>query len=257
MLAILAVLGIIHNPAQAQSGASPELMRSMSSQWGWTNTKWTVSDEIQLRDRRLIDAAMPRGESHKKIVQIYRQHANAAQKRPFDHDAAFRWIYASYRGQLVDKEFDRRELSRARLALVTGHHPFENAEWSRLRFLMEANSLPRPQLKPVGEKLLKKYPKDHEVKYHMIRVLMSGSFHDEGKQQALTYAQDLIRSDSKRPSYYAVLGEIYLRSCMWRKNSADARQAISAYQMYLKLAPPDAAFRKQAQDNLKWLQTQR
>ncbi|RYZ92627.1 MAG: hypothetical protein EOP06_03705 [Proteobacteria bacterium] len=116
--------------------------------------------------------------------------------------------------------------------------------WTRLRFLVDARNFPDTLLRPVGERLVQRDPKDYEVKYRLIDTFNPGESKAE-KKQALIYAHDLIRLNPKRASGYSALGGVYYRDWLLNKNRTDAGNAIAAYQRYLKIAPPNEPFRRQ------------
>lgn len=96
-------------------------------------------------------------------------------------------------------------------------------------------------------------PDDYDVKFRLIAILTPGLSTEE-KKQAVSYANDLIRIDAKRPSAYSALGGVYYRSWLISKSRDDAEKSIAAYRRYLQLAPANDTFRPQAQSIIAMMQ---
>lgn len=252
LMALLALSASLY-PLPAQEKPPRELLKS-SSQWQWTKEQWNTPETPFMQLREAVDKELFKGVKPETALKTYQKWASQSQKSPQDTKAAFAWIYAAYRAQQVVPDFDKKLFSQARMALSFGRYPSNNSEWARLRFLIESQPLARQQLKEVGERILKKYPKDAEIKYQLVRTLSPTSPRE--KQQALKYAQDLIRLAPKRANYQALLGGIHFKAWLAHKNDVDAQAGIKAYQEFLLLAPENDSFRPQAQRTIKLLQGQ-
>lgn len=248
--------------AQTRSGRGGTLVQD---QWAWTKEAWTGNEANYRRLRRSIEGAVfqdrqtanrtanrqqtsrtrttqrPATQRTSQLVQSYRR---AIGQKVSDPTNIFAWAYSSYRAAQIDPAFEA-ELAQAYQRLAREASP-RTYEYARLRFLIEARSLPRRQLLNVGRRLLSEGSDDFEVKFRLIEILRPGLSASE-KQEALSYAADLIHQQPERPSVYTTLGGIYYRSWLVSKSSQDKNSAIAAYNRYLGLATSNDEFRLQAQ----------
>ena len=115
---------------------------------------------------------------------------------------------------------------------------------------------------PLGETLLQRDPNDKEVKEHLVgvyqTVLLSSKPTDLSipvlKRRAVSYAQQMTLMDPQKARYQANLATLYLMSWASRNNPEDGRAAIKYFQEYLRLAPADDGWRKQAEYFIKMIQ---
>lgn len=233
-----------NQPPPASSTHEAEVW-SLTHPAGWTSEQWTGDDRPYQQIRATIDKALATGEEPNKVVSSYEA---AARRQSNDPQAAFAWGYAAWKAIKFTTEDENHErLVGVSLSLATLPSP-KSYEFTRLHFLTLARLTESPKLKGVGLRLVEHSPDDYSVKYQTIRIL-TVTFTPQDKLKALTYAQDLIRSDPSKADAYGLLGGVYLRSFDQdhKRNRSDGDKAVAAYQEYLKRAPATDFWRTQAQ----------
>ena len=219
------------------------------NEWAWTSEKWTGDGQPYLRMRQEIDQLITNGQNPDTLALQYKA---LASKDSSNSQSQFRWGYAAYKTAAKPGALPSLKLDGVEFALRRAKEP-RNYEYTRLHFLVVARLTPYHQLKELGTRLLRHNPKDDEVKFYLVSILDPGLYNTE-KQQALKLAQELARSQPKRASTYSLIGETYLKVWIKSKSQGDADKSIAAYQQFLRLAPPNHQFRRQAQNWIKFLQ---
>jgi tetratricopeptide (TPR) repeat protein len=118
----------------------------------------------------------------------------------------------------------------------------QSYEYTRLHFLLESyffEELFYPSVKAAGERLLRRNPKDTEVKMRMCEVLSYDSTL-AGRRRAVTLAKELIHVNPKSAVRYGYLGNVYYGLWIGSQQKPDRDAAIAAFRKYLQLAPTDA-----------------
>lgn len=103
--------------------------------------------------------------------------------------------------------------------------------------------------------MLHRNPNDYDVKFYQVRILSSGN--DKDRQQAIDYANDLVRMQPKRPSAYSALGGAYWLAFRGTDHRDVADKAIAAYRKYLELIPANDKSRPEAESMIKLIQEQK
>ncbi len=169
--------------------------------------------------------------------------------------AQFRWAYAAYEAarktNFVNQHKTLRDIEQA-LQRAASVSPPRNYEYARLRFLAIARNSPYHNLKPVGERLVRRNPQDHEVRFYLVELLDPG-LHSEEKQSALMHARFLAQALPEKPTVHSLLGSVYWRIWLKSKSPADADKAIAGYRKFLQTAPPNHPFRRGAESQIKFI----
>ena len=217
--------------------------------YDWKTTLWTQDNEPYLRTRLAIDKSIAQGQ---KPSILERRYKSAVQKDFYDSKSVFRWAYAAYKVARAQRTKETENLLLEVIKVMDGTIKPRVSDWTRLRFLVGIRSWPDVKLIPVGNRLLKRNPKDNELKYEFIDLLNSSSSLTDSRR-ALAMAQNLVKSDPKKPAYRSALAGAY--SNLWQRNYnlADSNRAIQEYRTYLKMAPPNEPFRKDAEFWIQWL----
>jgi tetratricopeptide (TPR) repeat protein len=211
----------------------------------WMTQKWKGSDAPYRTIQAQIDRLVAQKRLPRSLLQQYKE---AAQKKPSDPQAQFRYGYAvfnaSFNSSKIDIIFDgdekERTLAEVVWALAEANSPSAYS-YARLRFLTTANynSSLLHHLKPIGLRLLHRNTKDYYVKYYVVRILSDSKSANE-QQQALIYAQQMVRDYPKSASAHGTLAAVYLDR--WPQGGRSmGEQAIASYQKALELSPPNAA----------------
>jgi tetratricopeptide (TPR) repeat protein len=180
----------------------------------------------------------------------------AAQAAPQDALIQFKRAYAAWRSLRHNSTLGEyyQVLNGVPEALAVVPYP-RCYNFARLRFLVEFNN---PQLISLGEGLLQTNPKDNDVKYKLVSIygvaLAYPSTNGNVKAHALKYATDLIQSEPNNSNDYSACASIYLS--LWDRyhDKPDGDKAVAYYEQYLRLAPPDAEFRRMAQKFINEIQ---
>lgn len=250
LFAVIAVLFATN--VWAQQNISPPSAQWSANEWTWTKEKWDGDEKPYKKARLEIDRAIQEGRDLDTLLEKYKKNAS---KNATDPLLQFRWAYSAYKSAAKAGNNAAAKLQGVEFALKRANSP-QTYEYARLRFLVVARTTPYHRLKEVGERLLKRNSKDDEVKFYLVSVLDPGLYASE-KAQALQLAQELIRSQPKRPSSYSVLANTYLAIWSKSKSPDDAHKAISAYRQFLQVAPKDHPFRKQAAAWIKFLESKK
>ena len=217
---------------------------------GWTAEPWVGDDQPYQQLREGIDKAAANPQSLQVLITRYKAQAK---EWPDDPKAVYAWAYAIWDTDDPKASWNDiyHQLAPLRLPLANVSSP-HTYNYSRLRFLIESWIRPDIRLKPLGERLAQRDPKDFSVVYHFIQVMQS-SYTPQNENESLAYAHELVRWHPEMSSSYSALGGVHLTAFDHNKKHghADAVQAIAAYQQYLRLAPGDDPWRAQAETLIK------
>jgi hypothetical protein len=242
---LLVGLAVCVRPLIAQLALS----QRTSSPSSWMTEKWIGDDKPFAAARENIDSDF----SHGRITVPYLSKLEAAWNQDErDPLKLFRWAYARYKAQSshpalpptpIPAEGDFNE--------VPSPHTYE---YTRVRFLSEISLSRHRELMAVGKRMLAHNPNDFDVEYGL-SYCFGESMSAEEKQAALAYADHLIQKYPNKPSVYTVKGGVYFSYWIDHRDKQDARDAIYWYQQYLRLAPANDEWRKQAESTVTLLQS--
>lgn len=218
-----------------------EMVRSMAELYAWTTEPWKGNHAAYRQTRIQIEAAIANKKDMVALAQRYYVQAEADLLNPLKQ---FRWAYASYQASRVVRQ-TRVNTTRPLLRLQQFRGPY-NFEFSRLRFILEAKTSPRAELKPIARRLAERSPNDYDILFYTVAVLDPSKSRAE-KQEALTHCQTMLKLAPNRSSAHTSLGFTYFRSWLTSKSRDDGKRSIAAYEKYLKIAPRNDPFRPQAQ----------
>lgn len=203
-----------------------------------------------------VDQAIRSGVSPQSLRN---QYGLQAQRQPNIPQAQFAWAYASWKALPPDFTLSDKASILEGVPEALAHVPYPRAyHFACIRFLVEELD---PRMQKLGEALLVHNPSDKEVKEHLIgcygTFLLVSKPSDAAvpniKQKALSYAQEMLRTDPQKPRYHATIGWIYLMSWAENNNHNDGQNAIKYFQEYLSLAPANDSWRKQAEYFIKMI----
>ncbi len=234
----------------AQHAIRSDAQSSMSaSQWAWTTELWTGDDQPYEQIRVDIDKAFAEERLTPASIEEY---WTQREKQPNNPQMLFQWVYACNQAQQAHPPIHLKQFpGPGAFAYVPSPHAYQ---YTRLRFLVNAQYGSHNQLLNVGKRLLAHHPNDYDVEYELVDCF-NPSQSVAGKQQATLYAKDLIRRHPEKPSVYAALGGVYFASWLAKRNREDGKKAITAYEEYLRLAPANYEWRKQAEKIIRLIQS--
>lgn len=243
---LLVGLAVCGRPLIAQFASPQQRTTSTSS---WITEKWTGDERPYAAARENINNDF----SHGGITVAYLKGLETAwAKNERDPLTLFRWAYARYRAQGLHPAIP--------FTTMPDYGAFDEApsphayEYARARFLTETSLSRHRELMPLGKRLLARNPDDFDVEY-AYATCFGETMSAEEKQAALAYSDNLIEKYPKKPSVYAVKGGVYFSYWIDHRNKQDARDAIQWYQQYLRLAPANYEWRKEASSTITLLQS--
>lgn len=228
-------LALTCSNSRAQTKLSPldQMLRTRPRQvteWTWVNKPWKGNSAPYLRINRQINAAFANKKRIEAVTQRYRA---AAEAKPTDPLAVYAWGYAAYAARPIGASFNAKELPKLALAFAFPPDP-GTYQYSRLRCAITIRWRPYAQLKPMGNRVLKRNLNDRDVKLGMINLLVAGSKAEQ--QQALSYAQQLVKDYPRSATSYSALAWVYdIRFGLYR-NPVDGDKAIAIYRQCIALS---------------------
>lgn len=213
----------------------------------WTLEEWSGNDAHYKIIEANIDSQIAQRQLTSEALKHYKVRAEAKPPNPED---IFRWVYASYKAERVVPPIAQTNSPGSGIMSQAQPHSYE---FTRLHFLLQTDEGGYPIFRSVGERLIKRNPKDYVVKYFLITCI-DPTISDRAKQDALSYARALIKEQPNRPSAYLALGSIYYILWSVNKRDEDGKYAVSAYSKYLHLAPLNARGRAQSVQIIKTIQ---
>ena len=109
-----------------------------------------------------------------------------------------------------------------------------------------------PEMRALGERLLKRDPKDVPVKYRQVTHLNGGNAAENAR--GLKYAKELVQTQPKQPVMYAMLGFTYQNRWWGTHSKADADAAIANYRRYMEMAKLTGGKRKEIEKTIAYIQ---
>ncbi len=205
---------------------------NLTSPWAWTTEEWKGDDRPYARIRTDVDNTVAQGQLTEAVIERY---WTEREKNRQDPERLFRWVYAVYKAEQTHPPIHFKQFPGPGAFMYDFSSP-PSYEFTRIRFLIDAQYGGEPELVAVGKRLLRRNPKDYDVQYYLVEAFKPWKSEAE-KQEALSYAQDLIRKNPNKPSAYGALGDVYHACWVVKRQPTDAEKAITAYEQYLRLAP--------------------
>lgn len=256
---LLCAIGVLFSPAAHTEQRTVDTVivkREADGSWPapeWAKEAWTGSDRPYVKIRREIDKAIASRRLTRAILSTLK---NKALKQPKDPIAQFRWVYAVQNAHLAGIYFNvpyiTMDEAGAALARPASPHSYE---YARLRFFIASRQQIDPQYISLGQRLLRRNPKDYGVKFHLTQTLGSGT--PAQRKQALDIAQELVRQYPKKASAHSALALVYLDRWNVSHDVADADKAIAGYRKYLQLELRDKRSRQGVQSLIKAIEREK
>ncbi len=244
---IVLLFGAASFPQSLTAQSLPNVRRiPVDTSWGTAD--WSGNDKSYTAARKILDDDF----SHGRVTSSYLFDLKGSwEKNEADPLRAFRYAYAHHRARslhpplLLDTFLPDNFFKQA-----PAPHSYQ---YTRIRFLTKMDIGSYRELMPIGKRLLEKDLNDFDVEYAYANCF-GASLSPEDKTAALAYADQLIKKYPAKPSVYSVKGGVYFSYWIDHRNDQDARDAIKWYQEYLRLAPANYEWRKEAKSTIALLQ---
>ncbi len=245
---LLALTATLTTLAHAQSAITHYAVPAIAPD-SWMIEAWTGDNRPYHQIRAEADKVNNNPQS---LDSTAKRLESDIERNPSDPKREYHWAYVTYKLAIASNPRDENKLVLSRDALHRANPP-HSYDYTRLRFLIEATLFVGPQFNnfiAVGKRLMQRDPNDAEVKYQMVRIL-GDSPRAADQNTAVAYAESMVRQHPERGNYHANLAGAFLSRWLLSRNHSDAEKAMAEYQQYLKIAPPDASFRSQAERMIK------
>jgi tetratricopeptide (TPR) repeat protein len=207
---------------------------------------WKGDNQDFAEARKLIDQETTGGQAPEALVTRYK---TVIKDDPMNPLVLFRWAYALRKAALASNPFSTKKALEALEAMNRNGkpHPYD---YVRLQFLLASDLWPSVALKPLGRRLLQYNPDDQVVLFQLV-VDLKNSMLPGDINEALALAKKMVQQDPKSARNHALLAGAYDSVANYTKQQSFANKAVAEYQLYLKLAPPNANFRAGAEQMIR------
>ncbi len=224
-------------------------LQNRDAHWQWMDEKWNGDEATYQKIRTDTERNKKSGKLTSDIIEHYRL---LHKKKPTDPIALYQWGYASFEAtQSNPPIFQAQLISPDAFEEALSPHTYD---YDRLRFLVAVHTSAHARFQSVGERLLHHTPDDDDLKYYLIQCYQP-KHSEQQKQEAISLAQELIHSTPHRPGAYSALGGIYFRSWMVNHQREDGNEAVTAYREYLRIAPENYTWRRQAENIIRYIES--
>lgn len=205
----------------------------------WITQAWTAHDAPFLHMEDDIRKQIQSDSSSNAVLAAERSNAR---EHPLDFASQFRWLFATTQAAGESDNLDYRAIE-----AVARQDPGNIRAVARIRFaagvLLDQNRS-HPDLDRVGERLLQTDPHDHWVRGHLIYDLANSP---TSLPKAEVMAQAFVAQEPNNCEAHSALASVYQN--LWavsRHRRVYAEKAITEYEAFLRLAPPNDPFRHDA-----------
>lgn len=200
--------------------------------WDWTKATWTEDDAPYQAIVDKIEYDLHHGKTAHAVVTNYHALEEYHSQDPL---AVFAWGAAKWRSSCwvssnVASDWDLSALPDELADVYPQPHTYN---YVRLRFLVQADGNPMPELQSVGERLLAHDPKDVDVQWQLIKVLRRIQYPAQNAE-AIKIAQALVDKKPTEMMYRQALTNCLIdRYNNIGHKAADAETAITGCKDYI------------------------
>ncbi len=240
ILVIPLVVGCF-NPCHAENPAEQAFMHAAMEDS--INPKWLTQDWDEKANKPYVAKALDVERLLQKKATpavILKRYEGVARKQPTNSLAIFSWVYARYR--LVEAERIKKPLSQVceelYKVLVMAPAP-PSAEYTRLRFKVEANTHLASHLSQIGPRLIARYKNDRSL-----LLCYSAVVGDSNSEAGVHNDYAMVKKFPKDPAFRWNLA-MDLSTLAWKKRDAKLLDASELqFKVFEKLAPPNYSLRR-------------
>ena len=248
IIGVLFAVFTLCSPALAEP-ANNLRQQGNSSRWQWIEEKWNGDEAAYQKLRTTIEKNKKDDKLTSDVIEKYKL---LHEKKRTDPIALYQWGYASFEAtQSNPPIFQAQLVSPTAFEEAPSPHTYQ---YDRLRFLVWVHYSPHARFQTIGERLLRHTSDDNDVRYYLIQCY-EPEHSEQEKQKAISVAQDLIHSAPHRPGSYSALAGIYFRLWMVNHQTEDGNKAVTTYQEYLRIAPKNYAWRRQAENIIGYIRS--
>lgn len=199
----------------------------------WRDLPWKKDDQIYSRARNEIDLAVKRGVKPQTLSRRYQAQRKS---NPWNGPIVFKWAYSSWLAQKAAKSREHAyQIFMPVHAAIPEVKFAESYQYARMAFLAVAYRAPRPCAKALGERLLRRDPKDEDVKFYMIRMLLTRQKSSDDAR-ALSYLAYFRKKYPGNLTYHREYAHSlqYLWARQYPRDRKKALAAVGALKQYLQ-----------------------
>jgi len=210
----------------------------------WITAKWTDDEAAYLKIRQQIDARPT------LTVDEVNGFLREAQ-RTNDPKSTFRWVYAYY---IAQKTFHLFHYGGVGPIMFMKCQWPNNYQCARIRFIVSVEYRTFANLIPMGQRLMKRDPKDYDVEFAYADLLTHQADDPKSLASAIVVAQQIVKQNKTKASAYSLLADTHFGRYLYTESTDDIQPAIDNYKIYLALTRPDDTFRSHAMDIIRRLE---
>jgi hypothetical protein len=206
-------------------------MQSSLGDTTWTREQWTGDDKPFMAIRQRI-AGLVKQKRKTELQAFVEQYERAARDRPTSAQAQFAWGMALVEARRAGLDLPAYMVTEPVYHALGKPNSPKSYQYVRLRFIM-AMWWWNFDLRQLSDRLIKRSPRDYDVKFYSIDALLSTT---QDRQKALRYAKDLVATRPDQAGY-AKLGFVQMSIFYDDKVQSAGNEAIAAYQKWLAITP--------------------
>ena len=215
--------------------------------WVWVSEPWTGSDKPFVDLRKKIDNQAIKTSTN-GWYSFVNGHYGKAKQNPKSATAQFGWGYAVLvamsKGYKPNGDIERLKYD-LNVALHNATPP-RSYRYSRLRFLIADWWQGADELRPLGERLLVRNPKDLVIKGYLVKMFDQSD--DKQHAKAVRYGKEVIAAKPRDGYAWGNLSFAHWRRSRHTNKLIDAEKAYAAAQKSLLFTPKSASNYKSTVD---------
>ncbi len=250
-----------HCDASAAQSPLQVLLQQQRLKWSWADEAWTNNDKSYLLTKENVDQLVLQGKGLDGLLQIYKR---SATNSPYNTLEQFRWAYLAFQMTLLPENqkqgVDKIGLSAYALDRPASPHSYE---YDRMRYRIWSYLTPNYLLNSLGDRLLKRDPKNREIRFYVIGNFADATNWGErnpkdviaSQKKAITLLHKFIEDYPTDSAAYGLLGGIYSDMYLKSTNPVDQKNALVAFKESQKYQTPNSLHYNLTTDMLKRIQS--
>ena len=246
---LLIVTCLLFSQAGQTQQRTEALKKRIEREYAWTRTAWTGASGPYVA----IQTQMEKIEHEKKDMTAVANQLGrlTAKQKSSDPQAVFRWAYATWLAYGTSiANLAKRTDAMAAMGKVATPHVYE---FDRLRFILLCCDNPDNDLKGLGERLLKRRPRDYWVIACQIYIMCPGSYPAD-KKRAFELCSLMLQALPNDPNVHVLIGTTWEHIGWVSHKKADAQKALASYRKAFDLMSPNNPGRQNVLRQIEFVQ---